>query len=268
MNPGSAGPRFAVSSRSTPLMGADDLLRVAHGAAVDGVDLDFGGSSLRRRLTSLERQEFLDHGGVTSAWVPAASTAFDDLLGRTLVRRGSLAIVDEEKGSTPNGRVQLATAIRLRHLIPDEARIALAVRPRNPEAGRAHLARLSLLRNVAEEWDLDLALDMSGPVDWLWEAEAAVFRLAPRLRLLRIIYPLPTLDAQTRSRLTQRTIAACVDAGFEGVIAVVCPMPFWRWRSLSALERSMSTAVERLSGRFGIFPVRPFHNLPQRSSTP
>jgi hypothetical protein len=249
-------------------MGADDLLRVAHAAAIDGVDLDLGGSPIQRWLANVERQAYLDHGGISSVWVPAATSDYDDLLGRMLVRRGSMAIVEEEKGSTPNGRAQLAAAIRLRRLVQDEARIALAVRPRNPEAGRAHLARLSLLRNIAEEWDLDLALDLSGSVDWLWEAEAAVFRLSPRLRMLRINYPLPTLDAHTRTRLTQRTIAACVDAGFEGTIAIVCPMPIWRWRSLSALERSVSMAVERLSGRFGITPIRPFQDLPQRSSTP
>ncbi len=268
MNPGTPGPRFSVSSRSTPLLGADDLVKVAHAAAIDGIDLELGGSSLRRRLVNLERQEHLGRGGITSAWLPPATSVFDDLLGRTLIRRGSFAVVEEEKGSTPNGRVQLAAAIRLRQVVPDEARIALAIRPRNPEAGRAHLARLSLLRNVAEEWDLDLALDLSGSVDWLWEAEAAVFRLAPRLRLLRIAFPSPTLDTQTRSRLTQRTIASCVDIGFDGVIAVVCPIPFWRWRSLTALERSVNTAVERLSSRFGIAPVRPFQDIPQRSSTP
>jgi hypothetical protein len=95
-----------------------------------------------------------------------------------------------------------------------------------------------------------------------------VFRLAPRLRMLRVVYPLPTLDAQTRSRMTQRTIAASVDAGFEGLIAIVCPLPIWRWRSVSALAHATATAVDRLSDRFGIVPARPVHDLPQRSSTP
>jgi hypothetical protein len=266
MNPGAHGPCFAVSSRSTPLMSYDDLLLVAHAAGVEGVDLDWTVSSLSRRLSRIERPSSL--AGVVSAWVPPVTRSFDDLIGQRWSPLGSLVVVDEERGEDPNGKAQLSAAIRLREIVADSARVALAVRPRNPDSGRAHLARLSLLRNVAEEWDLDLALDLSGSVDWLWEAEAAVFRLAPRLKLLRIVYPLPTLDTETRTRLTHRTIAACVDAGFDGLIAVACPLPFWRWRTAAALERSTRAAVERLSDRFGIVPLRPRYDVPQRSSTP
>jgi hypothetical protein len=266
MNPGSPRPRFAVSSRSTPLLGCDDLLRVADAAAVDGVDLDLTGSALRRRLAHVDRLPGLE--GILSLWIPSAFCPTGDSPAGGGIVQGRVVVVDEERGATPNGKGQLGTAIRLREFVPDATRIALAVRPRNPEAGRAHLARLSLLRNLAEEWDFDLALDLSGPIDWLWEAEAAVFRLAPRLRLLRVIYPLPTLDAHTRSRLTQRTIAACIDVGFDGLIAVVCPMPIWRWHAPSALERSTRIAVERLGSRFGIVPVWPRFDVPQRSSTP
>jgi hypothetical protein len=266
MNPGSPRPRFAVSSRSTPLLGCDDLLRVADAAAIDGVDIDLTGSSLRRRFVHIDRLPGLE--GVLSLWLPSASRPTADATASLGTVQRAAVVVDEERGSKPNGKTQLGTAIRLRELVPASTRIALAVRPRNPDAGRAHLTRLSLLRNLAEEWDLDLALDLSGPVDWLWEAEAAIFRLAPRLRLLRVISPLPTLDAHTRSRLTQRTIAACIDSGFDGLIAVVCPMPIWRWRAPSALERSTRIAVERLGSRFGIVPVWPRSDVPQRSSTP
>jgi hypothetical protein len=266
MNPGSPRPRFAVSSRSTPLLGCDDLVRVADAAAVDGVDLDLTGSSLRKHFAHVDRLPGLE--GVLSLWLPSSSEFSAGSSVNGGIPEGSVVVVDEERGSTPNGKVQLAAATRMRELLPGSTRVALAVRPRNPDAGRAHLTRLTFLRNVAEEWDLDLALDLSGPVDWLWEAEAAVFRLAPRLRLLRIVFPLPTLDAQTRSRLTQRTIAASIDASFDGLIAVVCPMPCWRWRSAAALERSTRFAVERLGSRFGIVPTRPQRDVPQRSWTP
>jgi hypothetical protein len=266
MNRGFPRPRFAVSSRSTPLLGCDDLRRVADAAALDGVDLDLTGSSLRRRLIHVDHLPNLE--GVLSLWLSSKPNPTDDLSAvRLAVFRGTV-VIDEERGSTPNGKGQLATAIRARDLVPGSTRIALAVRPRNPDAGRAHLTRLSLLRNLAEEWDLDLALDLSGPVDWLWEAEAAVFRLAPRLRLVRIVNPLPALDAHTRTRLTQRTIGACIDAGFDGLFAVVCPLPIWRWRAASTLERTAGIAVERLGSRFGIVPVRPRSHVPQRSSTP
>ncbi|MEA2530429.1 MAG: hypothetical protein QOG89_2073 [Thermomicrobiales bacterium] len=266
MSSGTARPTFAVSSRSTPLLACDDLIQVARGAAVSGVDLDLTGSALRRRLT--HAKSLSDLSDVLSTWIPPTNGSLDDLLARAWSPRGSLVVVDEERGSMPNGKRQLGAAIRLRGVVPASTRVALAIRPRNPEAGRAHLTRLALLRNLAAEWDLDLALDLSGPVDWLWEAEAAVYRLGPRLRLLRITFPLPTLDAHTRSRLTQRTLAASVDTAFDGLIAVVCPMPIWQWRASSALERSTRTAVERLAGRFGITPLHAPWNVPQRSPAP
>jgi hypothetical protein len=237
------------------LLGCDELLQIANRAGIDGVEIDLTGSSLRRRCARIDRLPSFD--GVLSLWVPSVPRPSGDLLPPGWTEYEGIAVVDEEGGASPNGKRQLATATQLRNEVADSVRVALAVRPRNPEGGRAHLTRLSLLRNLAEEWDLDLALDLSGPVDWLWEAEAAVSRLAPRLRLLRIAHPVPTLDGHTRSRLMQRTIAACADAGFGGVIAVVCPMPIWRWRAPAALERSATVAVERLGSRFGIVPVWP-----------
>lgn len=266
MKSGSSGPRFALSSRSTPLLGFEDLARAAHASSLDGTDLDLTASAFSRRIAGNGRLNDLE--GVASLWISSSPRSLDEVATHGPGLGTGMIVVDEERGSVPNGREQLATAIKARGLVPPQSRVALAVRPRNPEAGRAHLARLSLLRNFAEEWDLDLALDLSGPIDWLWEAEAAVFRLAPRLRLLRIVQPLPALDAQTRTRMTQRTIAACVDAGFDGLIAVVCPLPFWRWHSVPALVRATVIAVDRLSDRFGIVSVRPYQDLPQRSSTP
>jgi len=242
------------------------VARAAHASCLDGTDLDLTVSAFRRRLTGIGRLNDLE--GVASLWISSAPRVLDEMATRARGLGTDIVVVDEERGSVPNGREQLATAIKARGLVPPQSRVALAVRPRNPEAGRAHLARLSLLRNFAEEWDLDLALDLSGPIDWLWEAEAAVFRMASRLRLLRIVYPLPALDAQTRTRMTHRTIAACVDAGFDGLIVVVCPLPFWRWRSVSALVDATAMAVDRLSDRFGIVSVRTYQDLPQRSSTP
>jgi hypothetical protein len=261
-----ASPRFVISSRSSPLLHLDRLADAAIRAATDGVEIDLTGGILRRRL--FMRGWPLDVSHVLSLWLPASIRSLDDSTWSDWRPQRGLVVVDEESGHTPNGKNQLAAAIRLRERLGGSARVALAIRPRNPDGGRAHLARLSMLRNVAEEWDLDLALDMCGPVDWLWEAEAAILRLAPRLRLLRIAHPLPALDSHVRSRMTQRTIAAAVDGGFDGVVAVVVPLPIWRWHDASCLQRSSSVAVARLSDRFGIAPARYGQGVRQRSSAP
>jgi hypothetical protein len=254
-------PRFSLSSRSSPLLRADELAHAAYNTVVDGIDLDLAGSSFRQRRLAVGSLVTVD--GSVSVWVSPTRPWPDPPIPFL-----SHVVIDEEKGSTPNGKRQLGAAIQMRERLPESTRIALATRPRNPDGGRGHLSRLSLLRSVAEEWDFDLALDLSGPVDWLWEAEAAVLRLGPRLRLIRVTCPSPALDTHIRSRLTQRTIAAAVDSAFDGVIAVVVPLPFWRWRDVAYFERVGREAVERLSDRFGIVPVRYGWRARERSSAP
>jgi len=204
---------------------------------------------------------------VTSIWLPATSKRLDQLVTGTDYPTPRLVIVDEEPGSAPNGKRQLAAAIQLRESVPNATRVAMAIRPRNPDGNRAHLSQLTLLQHMAAEWDLDVVLDLAGYVDWLWEVEAAIFRLASRLRLVRVIHPLPRLDSQIRTRVTQRTIAACVDIAFAGHIAVVCPLPLWRWHDTQALDRSFQTAVDHLSRRFGVAALPRHLDIPQQSST-
>ena len=47
----------------------------------------------------------------------------------------------------------------------------------------------SPLRYVAEEWEVHIALDLTGAIDPRWEAEAAILRLGERLRLVRFAPP-------------------------------------------------------------------------------
>ena len=49
------------------------------------------------------------------------------------------------------------------------------------KGGRPHLVQLGGIRRFAEEWDLTVAVDLSGQFDPTWEAEAAVARLGERL---------------------------------------------------------------------------------------
>jgi hypothetical protein len=199
-------------------------------------------------------------------WIPHAAGLRSSECVARWVERAHLVVVEEAGDEEADRRTQLNAAIRLRAMIPDSADVALAVRPRNADGGRSHLVRLSLLRNQAEEWDLGLALDLTGPVDWLWEAEAAVVRMMPRLRLVRLLHPLPAVDGHVRSRLTQRTIAACADNAFDGWISVVAAVPVWRWRSPDALERTVSEAAERLGVKFGLAPTSKPRDVSRRTS--
>ena len=176
MNPLRQAPRFAVSSRSSPLLAVDAFARAATGVAIDGVDLDLAGPAMRRRFVMADRSPDLTN--VVSVWLSPTPTSIDRVNWTDWHPHSGLVVIDEEKGKTPNSRSQLQMAIRMRERVPDTARVALAVRPRNPDGGRAHLARLSFLRCLAEEWDLDLALDLRGTTHQqkVWRRLAAIPR--------------------------------------------------------------------------------------------
>jgi hypothetical protein len=79
--------------------------------------------------------------------------------------------------------------------------------------GRPHLVYLGALRHFVEEWDLSLALDLSGNFDPTWEAEAAVARLGDRLSILRVRASAPSRAAVGQDRVACRAIHAAIDRG-------------------------------------------------------
>jgi len=101
-------------------------------------------------------------------------------------------------------------------------RVAVGIRG----ADRGHLDQLRAIRRLAEEWDLDVALDLTGSVPRDWEAEAAIMRLLPRLALVRIT-PVAD-DGPYRTPIVGRSIAArsvaiLADQGYTGPISVAAP---------------------------------------------
>ncbi len=106
-----------------------------------------------------------------------------------------------------NGAVRLAIGIRAETLI------------REPD----HLDRISAIRRAVEEWDLDIALDLTGDVSSRWEAEAVVARILPRLALVRL-NPWLRMDGVPDSgiagHLAGRTIAMLMDQGYSGIISL------------------------------------------------
>jgi hypothetical protein len=126
------------------------------------------------------------------------------------------------------------------------ARIAVGIRAIDFANDRRHLDELIATRRMAEEWDLDIALDLTGNVSSHWEAEAAIMRLLPRLTLVRL-HPWVGSDgpgpSETRQAITARTIAMLVDQGYAGSISLVPrPAPWW---TMTAVEGSGPEALAR-----------------------
>jgi len=102
-------------------------------------------------------------------------------------------------------------------------RVAVGIRAIDLGSDRGHLDHVLSIRHLAEEWDLDVALDLTGPVPRDWEAEAAIMRLLPRLALVRISSELEdglhnrSITAQS---IAARSIAILADQGYSGPISL------------------------------------------------
>ncbi len=145
---------------------------------------------------------------------------------------------------------QVATAIRLRQLAGEQCRVAIAVRPYHANGVRAHLSQIAGLRMQASEWDIDIALDLSREVDWLWEAEASIYRMITSLQLVRIAITARTLDGRFRASLTDRALTSCAELGFDGMISLVTPIPWWHWRNERTIEAFCRDATGKVIRKF------------------
>ena len=96
------------------------------------------------------------------------------------------------------------------------------------KGGRPHLVQLGGIRRFAEEWDLTVAIDLSGQFDPTWEAEAAVARLGERLGILRINASAASRVAVGRDRVACRALHAAMDRDhfLEVAVAPVKTVPF------------------------------------------
>lgn len=249
-------PRFLLSTASSPILPGTAYLEIGSRLPLSGIDLDSYGS-IRSRMQRWNGVPDFETDRIRSIWVPADSPALladpmDDI-GPVRLQGGSrpMVIVDRpdrrSRDDLPN---QVATAIRLRQSSSDRYRVAIAVRPHHLNGVRAHLSQIAGLRMQASEWDIDIALDLSRDVDWLWEAEASIYRMISSLQLVRIGISAGTLDGRFRASLTDRALSSCAELGFDGMISLVTPVPWWHWRNERTIEAFCRDATGRVMRKF------------------
>ena len=134
-------------------------------------------------------------------------------------------------------------------LAGQQRRLLLAIRAPQLLGGRRHLAELTALRHLAEEWDLGVALDLTGRLDPTWEAEAAIVRLGSHLQLLRITTEATDRLAVGRSRVVARALGAALDLSVPPEIVLVPTVPLVRVASVRARAESTSRAVAAIRAR-------------------
>jgi hypothetical protein len=86
--------------------------------------------------------------------------------------------------------------------------------------GRSHLVQLGGVRRLLEEWEVPIALDLSGRFDPTWEAEAAIARLGRQLRFLRMRLSAPSRAAVGTDRVACRALLAALDRGWVSDLAL------------------------------------------------
>ncbi|HET9662151.1 MAG TPA: hypothetical protein VFP05_17630 [Thermomicrobiales bacterium] len=251
-----SSPRFILSTSSSPLLSGRAYLEIGGKMPLCGVDLDSYGS-FRSKLQRWDAVSPQDAERIRSIWVPADSPLLhpDSLesvgplaLGNGL--RPTIVIDRPERRSRDDLPNQVASAIRLRQTAGEQCRVAIGVRPYHPNGVRAHLSSIAGLRMQASEWDVDIALDLSRDVDWLWEAEASIYRMIPSLQLVRIAMTQGTLDGRFRASLTDRALSSCAELGFDGLISLVTPVPWWHWRNERTIEAFCRDATGRVIRKF------------------
>jgi hypothetical protein len=252
-------PTILVGSEATllgrPTVNASD----AAAAGLYGLDLD-----LRRAWQSPAEDdvERLESTRIRAVWLPPSySGPLTDrrverlraFLTRAAMRHGlrSIALAPTSTTSTPG--VPLSRVVQQVAELHG-VRLALEVRATSIlRQGGSHLDRVANVRRFAEEWDLDIALDLTGRDLAGWETEAALMRLFPRLTQVRIA-PMHTPDGlhsgTPGATVALRAVAMLADQAFSGLISVMpgAPRsPWWSWASHPALDLALTAREEILA---------------------
>jgi len=254
------GPALSLSTRASGLLSLPTLMGVAQTAHLAGLDLD-----LSRRVWLVRPQEIVAATQsaelfISSLWAPrivpgpfARERGLGAAeLGASLATAvgADLLVLDRPPhgpGWANSAAVELVEAVRGE---TGNVAIAIALRPRDLQGTRDHLAQVAALRRAAEEWDFEIALDLLGPIDCRWEAEAAVARLLPRLRLIRTGSLAPLPPGRSRAAMTARAINAAVDSGFRGMFALAPSLPIWRRCRADAVAEAATDTTRRLLARY------------------
>lgn len=192
---------------------ASIVRQVADLAGVDGLDID-ATSSLGAWMAARFGQSEDTRSSVRAVWLPAEE------LQSSRNRRLIEIIGQRQRGMPPRVVATLPAGVTLHELtrllelgewLALPLPVVLGLPSKALKGGRPHLVQLGGIRRFAEEWDLSVAIDLSGQFDPTWEAEAAVARLGERLSLLRINASAPSRSAIGRDRVACRALHAVMD---------------------------------------------------------
>lgn len=226
-------PLLALAGRPGPLGGVRGLANLARLAGMYALDLDLTGHGRfpdQRAFADIAAGQVLR---IKSVWLPATlpsdlfATRMIDMLRYARDELGLRSIIvprrETGKSSAPRVRAMLRPLLEE----PESAclRLVIGIDGGDIPSSRDQLATLAAYKRFAEEWDVDLALDLSHDANRTWEIEATIIRLMPRLHHVRLPASLDDRGAVGSSRLVNRAITMLADQSFAGTISLLPMQP-------------------------------------------
>lgn len=205
-------------------------LQAARDADLLALDLDLRNVWFPPSSTSVLRHTTR----IRSVWLPSAingafsqrrMVSLGEFLGRAKQEFGLRSLIlprNQDLAEKHTAIHNLAREIAARKTGAD-VRLVVGLRAGDFRHDRWHLDQLAGIRRMAEEWDLDLALDLTGNVSLAWEAEAAILRVFRRLTSVRLGQwrrEDGSLVSSQTGQIAGRTLTMLADQGYAGVISV------------------------------------------------
>lgn len=196
------------------------------------VDLDQRGALIAPSVAAVATQAQTGVVRLRSIWIPGSITgpfaaqrtaSLWHFLEYTAEHMGLRTVVLPRTSDVGRGTFLGADLRKRMHAASNGAvRLAIGVRGSTVYRGHDQLAQLQTLRHTAEEWDLDIALDLAGNVPHYLEVEAAVLRLLPRLTLVRIpSWVSASGELDTNNPISRRVVSILADQGYTGTISII-----------------------------------------------
>ncbi len=252
-------PEITLSSTAVRWRRPSTIFRVSERSGISGVDLDLSDPMVIGRTNDMADALSRFNGAIHTVWMPRStnpavwtgSNVYHEALDAHR-RTGARIVLRMPVAPHPEINRAVITSLTetMRTRVDGDARIMVALDRRWTTGGRAPLVQMTTLRRLAEEWDFEIGLDLTGRLDPTWETEAAILRLGRRLIYLRIAaLPTPGRASDARDRITARALAASLESGSLQTVALAPAVRPWHRLAIGSTANACQDLSQRVHVR-------------------
>lgn len=225
-------PTLLLGGSASALGSATNALLVSQMGPFYALDLDLRSAWLPPAWNQIAFHHAQATTRLRNLWLPATITGMNverrhtrltELLAHGRDDLGLRSVVVPRLGPESPGINLAAEARALTKASNGMVRLAIGVRAASIMRHADHLDRIAAIRRTIEEWDLDVALDLTGDIPTGWEAEAAIIRLVRRMTLIRLepwLLPTGQPNLAPAGQLAARSLSMLADQGYTGIISL------------------------------------------------